>query len=127
MPEHNDPPSNAGDDAVDRRLQEEGIHPTRETGHSVLVTFAPPNGNSSSAEYFDALVTALGAELHDHACIIVNRYPESLQIRVACVTAQVRILLQLLFLYETKKRFALESIELDDSSPTDEMGGEGGA
>lgn len=129
MPEHTDPPSDAGDDAVDRRLQEEGINPAWETGHSVLVTFTPPNGDSAAtrAAYFDAIVTALGAELHDNACIIVNRYPESLQIRVACVTAKVRELLHLLWLYETRKRFALESIELEDTSPTDEMGGEGGA
>lgn len=128
VPDHNQPPD-AGDDAVDRRLQEEGIHPTRETGHSVLVTFAPPNDDSAAtrAAYFDAIVTALGAELHDHACIIVNRDQECLQIRVACVTAQLRTLLGLLLRYETKKRFALERIELEDTSPTEEMGGEGGA
>lgn len=126
MSEHTDPPSDAGDDAVDRRLQEEGIGPMQETGHSVLVTFAPPSSESARAEYFDAIVTALGAELQDHACIILDRYPESLQIRVACVTTQLRTLLYLL-LRDTTKRFALESIELEDTSPTDETGGEGGA
>lgn len=128
MPEHTDPPSDAGDDAIDRRLQEEGINPAKETGHSILITFTPPNSDSAAtrAAYFDAIVTALGAELHDNACIIVNRYPESLQIRVACVTEQLRMLLNLLFLYEMKKRFALESIALEDTAPTDETGGEGG-
>lgn len=130
MPEHTDPPSDAGDDAVDRRLQEEGINPAWETGHSVLVTFTPPNGDSAAtrAAYFDASVTALGAELQDNAGIILDRYPESLQIRVACVTTQLRtlLLLHLLLRYDTTKRFALESIELEDTSPTEEMGGEGG-